>query len=642
MTKDSSTTEYISLADILTRLPGHVYWKDRNGVVLGCNQQQAINLGYSSPEEVIGKTDFDWCSYDEALEVRSNDQWVITTGATITVEEGSYLSHKMPLRNYHGNIVGVLGMSMEISSYKTRLEQAKHRLEEIISALPGHVYWKDRNGVIQGCNELQAQRIGLSSPQDVVGKTIYEFLDSKQPESERLKQAAIIEQNDEQIMLSDLPKVVEEHGVLAGGVEGYFWSNKVPLHDKDGKVDGLVGISIDITPLKQAEDELKQAKEAAESASRAKSEFIANISHDFVTALTSILGLTELLLEKKVDAAEQQHCLTDIHTAGSTLLHLINDIIDFTKLEREVKHMREDVIDLAKLLDNVRTLVANRAAQKELELDIQSDCPQMIISDKNRLTRILMNLAGNAIKFTEKGKVSISVKLSPHANDGTGLIHIVVSDSGIGIPQEKQQFIFERFSRVDPTYQGHESGAGLGLNIVKRLVEDFGGTIDVSSQLGSGTTFTVEIPCRLTGSDAIQHFNAGEEQREIVLRFNARILLVEDNTVIQRVTKRFLEDLGCTVDCAETGEQALQMVSAQHDLILLDIGLPDRDGLQVAQEIRQHKDKKINSLPIVAHTAHLAVEDRQKALTAGMSEFLTKPTNKMVLADTLAQFLKTI
>lgn len=504
-------------------------------------------------------------------------------------------------------------------------------LKNIVDNLPHFIFWKDRESRFLGCNLFFANSAGFSSPAQIIGKSDYDM-----PWKDK---AAQYIKDDQMIMTKCEPLIgVEEEQPQRDGSIAIMLVSKVPMFNEKHDVIGLLCIYMDITARKQMERNLAEAKERAEAANKAKTEFIANISHDFVTALTSILGLTQILKEKDLDRSTILSYLNDMEKSGNNLLQLINDIITFTKSDHGVESVRKDIIDFSKMAEDIYAMLHHKAEQKDLEFQITvNNEQQKIISDKNRLTRIMMNLAGNAIKFTDSGKVSVKIIIENKTNKRV-LLHIEVKDTGIGIPIDKQADIFERFSRIDPSYKGHESGAGLGLSIVKRFVEDLQGTIILDSYPDKGTTFIVDIPCILVDSSSSVSPDP-PVALEPVVKHSANVLLVEDNPIVQKVTAQFLKDLGCHVTCAGTANEALLKFNEMHDLVLLDIGLPDHDGLYVVREIRKFSNAKLKKIPVVAHTAHLKDEDRQQALDAGMDDFLTKPTNKVILSQMLSRFV---
>lgn len=511
-------------------------------------------------------------------------------------------------------------------------ESLQVHLETVVDSIPGSHWWKDLSGRYQGCNDVVAKLLGFTSAKEIIGKTDYEL-----PWANTADELIA---HDKFVVDSGTSHTREERVADTQGNDLTFLVAKAPLRDYSGKIVGTIGTSFNITELKNTQKQLEVAKNKAETANAAKTEFIANISHDFVTALTSILGVTQILKDKDLERSVMLSYLDDVEKAGSNLLQLINDIITFTKSDHGIESIRKDVIDFSKMADDMYAMLHHKAAQKGLKFQIAVDSKYKIISDKNRLTRILMNLAGNAIKFTDIGKVSLFITVEKK-NATDALLHIEIKDTGIGIPEDKQADIFERFSRIDPSYKGHESGAGLGLSIAKRFVQDLKGTITLESRPDQGTTFKVDLPCHLVSISSSLTPDAIASP-ELVTQHIANVLLVEDNPIIQKVTSQFLKDLGCQVVCAGTATEALVKLNTTYDLVLLDIGLPDHDGLYVVREIRKLSNAKLNNIPVVAHTAHLKDEDRQQALDAGMNDFLTKPTNKAILSQMLSRFVSKV
>lgn len=511
----------------------------------------------------------------------------------------------------------------KLHSQLQKLRQENFYLHNIIKKIPSSVYWKDKQGVYLGCNNFVLDMAGSN---DVVGKTDFDL-----PWGDS---ASEIQKIDQQVMETGIPLEVEEVPKTIDGKQLVMLTYKAPLVDEHDNVTGIIGISVDITDRKQLEADLMIAKDKAEVANQAKSEFIANMSHDFITALTSITGLSDLLIEGK-SQDEQNEYLHNIKAASETLLSLINDVLAFSKSEHQKNQVRQEVVSLPLLMNNVSAMLNNQALEKILALNFAIPVDKKILSDNSRLTRILMNIIGNAIKFTQTGHVDVTAELTAIQHYDADL-KITVSDTGIGIPVDKHAEIFERFNRLDPAYKGHASGAGLGLSIAKQFVDDLNGTISLTSKPGEGATFTIIIPCKLVDDAQIQEEN-NLIPPSILETKTKHILLVEDNMIVAEITKRHLTDLNCHVDIAYTAKQALEKVSDKHDLVLLDIGLPDRDGFYVAKNIRNRGDE-VHNIPIIAHTAHIASEEKQQAFEAGMNDFLTKPTNKAQLEEIIVRF----
>lgn len=486
----------LSLENLIFCFPGHLYWKDIHGVYLGCNDAQAKSMGLNSPHDIIGKTDFDLPHQDVPDLVKKNDNQVIQTKIPMTYEEGGYLSRKAPLYDDQGNVIGMLGIAIDIQDYKKSIQKKQLLLEEIIAKMPGHVYWKGVDRRLLGCNDQQAKDTGLKSREEVVGKTAYDLLWQDQPEENKRKQAEITDKIDEEIMLTNQPRIIEETVVNPDLSESTYLSHKVPLHDEEGGVVGLAGISFDISDRKHSEFELKQAKESAEKANNAKTEFLFNMRHDFRTPFSGIIGMSELM-EMNEDDPEKRENLACIKQAAQILLDQLNEIFDFIHLEDGHLPLIEKKFNLHELLFDMDQVMFPVAKSKHLSfnIEIQDGVPMQLLGDKIRTDRILVNLVSNALKFTKKGSVSVIVS-APRIQDRNVVICFTVKDTGIGIPHDQQLNIFEKFNRLSSAYSGQYTGKGLGLNIIKRFVHDLNGEIELDSESGKGTSFSVLIPYR--------------------------------------------------------------------------------------------------------------------------------------------------
>lgn len=492
-------TPTLDISAVLASMPGHVYWKDINGAYLGCNDLQAKDAGLSSRFDIVGKDDYDMPWSNLADLIRANDQRVMELGVPITFEEGRFISRKAPLRDNSGSIIGMQGVSIDISEYNLRIQKELHTLEEIVAVLPGHVYWKDRNCILQGCNNEQAADVGLASRLDIVGKTAYDILWQGQSEEDKKQQAAITNSIDDDIMNTNEAKTLEEFVMLPDGEMAYYLSKKVPLHDFNDNVAGLVGISFDITDRKKAEKELKEAKERAEAASRAKTEFIRNIEHDVRTPLSGIWGMMHLLAQENNYDEEQKETFNELASSARELLDFFNGILDYSKIEANVLPVTSRSFDFHELIHGTidMEIPAAKLKQLDLQLEIHANMPQMIIADRYRIQRILINLLSNAIKFTDSGFVKLSARVAKTLPGRNIILQIIVSDSGMGIPEDKQESIYERFTRIVPSNKGLFKGQGLGLCIVKQFVEELDGDVHLQSKLNVGSTFTVDLPVKV-------------------------------------------------------------------------------------------------------------------------------------------------
>ncbi|HEC17378.1 MAG TPA: response regulator [Sedimenticola sp.] len=372
--------------------------------------------------------------------------------------------------------------------------------------------------------------------------------------------------------------------------------------------------------------DMKEAKDIAEAASRAKSEFLANMSHEIRTPMNAVIGMGHLL-QKTALTEEQQEYLAKLKTSSKNLLRVINDILDFSKIEAGKLEMESAEFNLDMVLSDVANLVGASAREKGLELQLAAsdDIPLMLVGDDLRLSQVLTNLADNAVKFTERGKVTITAKLLERGNSDVRL-QFEVKDTGMGIGMERQEELFQPFTQVDASHSRHHAGTGLGLTISRQLVEMMGGKMWLESEIGKGSTFFFTA-----------HFGWGM-QAPVIRKMNsvvpanepptlpkaAHVLLAEDDRLNQVVAEKILGSYGIQVTIAEDGLAAVQMVKARlFDVVLMDIQMPNLDGYQATKEIR--KDPRFRELPIIAMTAHAMAGELEKCLEAGMNDHFAKP-----------------
>jgi len=359
-------------------------------------------------------------------------------------------------------------------------------LSTIIALMPGNVYWKARNHTYRGCNDNIAKLINLTDCQQIVGKTLFDFFE---PDL-----AIKINAIDEQVMISGMEYAIEEEAVDKEGNKAYYLTRKVPLKNSDGEVIGLLGMSFDITERKQQEELLKIAKEQAEAASIAKSEFLSNMSHDLRTPFSGLIGLTEQLLLAEEEPLKKE-LLGYVLQSGRHLLALLNQILETAAMTEKGVDTKLVTFDLSRLVTSVAELMSVESRNKNLELRVIIDAklPLLIIGDEVKLHRVLLNLLGNAIKFTQQGHVTLEVDFVRQTKT-TLWIKFAVIDTGIGIPKDKLASIFERFTRLAPSFSSTYSGIGLGLHIAQSFIQDLGGALEVTSEVNKGSTFSCVIP----------------------------------------------------------------------------------------------------------------------------------------------------
>ncbi|RMH22471.1 MAG: response regulator [Acidobacteria bacterium] len=390
--------------------------------------------------------------------------------------------------------------------------------------------------------------------------------------------------------------------------------------------------------VEQRTHQLAAAKSAAEAANRAKSEFLANMSHEIRTPMTSIIGMAELLGKDGLTPA-QEHCLKTITTSADALLRLVDDILDFSRIEAGGMTLERERFRPAALVDDVVRLLEPSAEVKGLVLSVElaADLPPWVEGDPNRLRQVLINLVGNAIKFTDRGRVRIAASRLA-AEDGW--LRFVVEDTGIGIEPRVQEALFDPFTQADGSASRRFGGTGLGLAISRRIVELAGGRIGVDSVVGEGSTFWLEVPLPPVAAPPEE---APQPPAPLWTpedpRPQPRVLLAEDNPVNQLLTVRQLESLGCRPTAVENGRQVLDALDEHRfDLVLMDCQMPELDGYEATRSLRR-REVDGQHLPVIALTAHALPEHRQRCFEAGMDDFLAKPFHIAELATILARWL---
>ncbi len=420
------------------------------------------------------------------------------------------------------------------------------------------------------------------------------------------------------------------------------------IRSADGNISGYLSVATDVTERREARETLQAAKEAAERANRAKSEFLATMSHEIRTPMNGVLGFANLLRDTKLDD-EQRDFVRTIENSGQNLLAIINDILDFSKIEAGAMTLENIPFDLSNAVEEVIGLMAGRAEEKclELGLTIGPNVPARIVGDPGRLKQILVNLIGNAIKFTTLGHVHVEV--TALGKDEKCELRINVSDTGIGIPQSAQAVLFQKFTQADASTTRRYGGTGLGLAICRQLIDLMGGRIGIDSTPGAGSTFWFTLPVVVSAAaefDAAQIPKpAAPPPAQAALETSAetnliRVLVVEDNSVNQKVAVRLLERLGCRVDVAGNGAEAVQMATRlPYRLVFMDCHMPEMDGFEATLEIRRHENERgLKAMPIVALTASVLQEDRDRCQSAGMDGIIGKPVQPAELAQLLQRF----
>lgn len=456
------------------------------------------------------------------------------------------------------------------------------------------------------------------------GKAIHEFgLTKKDLEGKLIAQQQVA-----------LPITKESFEKAIGGYEhttqteitGKFYETYyAPMRNFQDEICGVIGVASDITGLKRAHQELEMAKKLAEETAKVKEEFLANMSHEIRTPMNGIIGLTRILLNTKLDE-EQMRFMRSIKVSSDNLLVIINDILDFSKIEAGKMTFEKTAFKLRDALQHTIELFAGKADEKGLKVQakVGDQIPKIIKGDTTRLSQILNNLVGNAIKFTQQGGVTINVSQTAQTADTIKLL-IEVTDTGIGIPESSIGGIFESFSQAEASTARKFGGTGLGLTIVKRLVELQGGEIGVRSKVGEGSTFYFYLDFEMaTEQDLDANFQ--DDATEDLDISHLSVLMAEDNTINQMIVKKLFKDWNTKLDCAENGKIALELLQQNaYDMILMDINMPEMDGLTAVHQIRTTLPEPLCNIPVMAITAHATATEREKSFSAGMNDYICKP-----------------
>jgi PAS domain S-box-containing protein len=471
---------------------------------------------------------------------------------------------------------------------------------------------------LQFVNELFLRITGYSK-EELIGKTFAEihFID---PEARKEMLETLNQENE----LKNIELLIRKKN------GEFFWALSSFQVLNINNHPFLLASFHDISERKKIENELKKSKQTAEEAVVLRETFLANMSHEIRTPMNAIIGFTDLLLKRNLPAQEKDFVQT-IKNSGENLLRIINDILDISKINSGTMTFEEHPISILELFDSLNAMLSPKARSKNLSLQFQSDkkIPDTLLGDPTRLTQIILNLAGNAIKFTREGSVRVSANLLKEEGEVT-YVEFIIKDTGIGIPAEKLKLIFERFSQAESHTTRTYGGTGLGLDIAKQLVLLQGGTINVKSTVDQGSEFTFVLPFKKTDRVLAYDHSARDESRIYELNKLA-ILLVEDNPINVKFVLSLFEDYNIRPTVAENGYQAIENVKrVDYDLILMDIEMPKMNGFK-ATEIIRHELKK--DVPIIALTAHAMAGEEEKCLSMGMNGYISKPINATVLFE---------
>jgi len=617
-------------------LPFAAWFKDEKGKFTQVNKIFLTTLG-KEVSQVIGRGANEVFDKEEARQNEEGEHEALQTGK---ISESTYSNDKriiktvhFPVKDENGVLNGTGGYREDITNLTGSL-QVLHReretLEVLLESMPLCIFFTDRNQRYIRVNEMMAKLLRISEPGEAIGKTNKVFF------TKRVARKMIEE--DRTIMETGTPIVNKILYFEDEGVEG-FWmeKNKIPIRDERGVITMIMGFFKDVSDLMRIENELKQARDRAEESDRLKTSFLANMSHEIRTPMNGIVGFANLLRDPGLAEDKKDLFLKHIEHSSNQLLNIIDDIIDISKIESGQLKISNKPVRINAILEEIYSSFFHRIrgdAPGEKRVDFKlikgdESANFTIVTDDFRLSQIFNNLIGNAIKFTKEGHITFGYSMKDHRH-----VEFFVSDSGIGIPNNKQRLIFDRFGQVNQERSLQQTGTGLGLPISKSLVNLMGGEMWVESAVGKGTTFYFTLP--LVVEQPV------EEPRVLISNktynwSNKNILVAEDEELNWLFVKEMLRQTGATIHRARNGHEVIEQTrKLSPDAILMDIKMPGLSGIDAARKIRSFNDK----VPIIAQTAYVMAEEKEESIRAGCNHFVTKPLDRTTIMELIDSYFR--
>ena len=622
------------LQTLMENLPDSIYFKDSTSHFLRISKALANRFGLSDPQSAVGKTDFEYFTREHAERAQADEKELMSSMEPLIDKEERetwpdgrrtwVATSKFPLRDETGRIVGTFGISRDITERKL----AEERFRLVVEASLNALLMVDESGKIVLLNS-QAEKLFGYTRIELLGQSIELLVPSTIRGSHPQLRASYFKKPEVRAMGSGR----DLQGIRKDGSSVPIEIGLSPLETEDG-VFALASV-IDITARKGLEDSLRAAKDAAEANSRAKSDFLANMSHEIRTPMNAIIGMTELVLGTDLPPVQREYLMMVLES-GESLLAIINEILDFSKIEAGKMILDLVDFDLGDVVgDSVKSL-ALRAHSKGLELAYQigHDIPETLVGDPVRLRQILVNLVGNAIKFTERGEILVAISIMDQNKSGVQL-RFAVTDTGIGIATEKQKLIFDAFTQADSSTTRRFGGTGLGLAISSRLVSLFGGELELQSEQGKGSTFSFTV--WLARSAQVKVSSA--HRRPVLLR-GTRVLIVDDNATNRHIVQEMVRSWGMIPFVAASAAEALQQLdqpSHSISLLLTDMHMPEMDGMMLVKQIRQNPNQV--DLRIIVLTSGDPSSSSDHWETLGVASRLMKPVKQSELLTAIENAL---
>jgi PAS domain S-box-containing protein len=536
-----------------------------------------------------------------------------------------------PFYNDNGQVIKLYGAIIDITDHKRAEEEIRAKQEQLKSFIefsPAAIAIFDKEMRYIAASNIWKKDYKLER-KNIIGVCHYDIFPESSHRWKEIHQRGFAGE----VLSNPEDSYVRKNG----RVQWFRWEIR-PWYEKDDEIGGIIMFTETITERKEAEQALVKAKEQAENAAQAKTQFLSTMSHEIRTPMNAVIGFTHLLLQNPRE--DQVEYLKILKFSGENLLVLINDILDFSKIEAGKLEFEDVDFSVKDLIRNTRSALIQRANEKgiQVKLMIDEDLPDAVIGDPVRLGQILTNLITNAVKFTEEGRVVVAASLVKQDADSV-TICFEVKDTGIGIPQDKQEAVFESFTQASSDTTRKYGGTGLGLTITKRLLEMQGSQIKLESEPGKGSTFYFDLNLKRSSLKLTQE---SEIDQPVVTKSlkGTRILLAEDNQINVLLAKQFLKQWDVECDVAENGAIAVQLAKTNnYDMVLMDLQMPEMDGYTATEEIRKLEPvERYKNLPIIALTASAMLDNKDRAFVVGMDDYVSKPFNPADLYKKIAYY----